>query len=56
MDFDYYSRRHEEEIAMADAAESDAAREAHLSLAHQYLAEIERLSRDGGPQLALLTP
>ena len=54
MDYDYLSRRHREEIQRADEAESQTAREAHLALAHQYLAEIERLrGRDSGPQLSL---
>ena len=54
MDFEYLSRRYEDELKHASAAESDAAREAHLALADQYLAQIERLKgSDGpGPQLA----
>ena len=52
MDFEYLTRRHREEIQRADEAESDTAREAHLALAHQYLAEIERL-RSSGPELGL---
>lgn len=54
MDFEYLSRRYEDELKHASAAESEAAREAHLALANQYLAKIERLrGRDGGePQLA----
>lgn len=52
MDFDYLTRRHREEIQRADEAETQSAREAHLALAHQYLAEIERL-RGGAPELGL---
>lgn len=52
MDYEYLTRRHREEIERADDAESDIAREAHLALAHQYLAEIERL-RSMGPELGL---
>jgi hypothetical protein len=55
VDFDYLNRRHEEEIARADAADTEAAREAHLALAHQYLAEIERLRNEGGQGLRLAT-
>ena len=54
MDYDYLTRRYDEELARADEAESDTAREAHLALAHQYLAEIERL-RGQGPELGLAT-
>ena len=54
MDFEYFSKRYEEELKIASEAENDAAREAHLALANQYLAEIERLrGGDGGePRLA----
>jgi hypothetical protein len=54
VDFEYLSRRYEDELKHASEADSDAAREAHLALANQYLAKIEQLKgRDGaGPQLA----
>ena len=55
MDFDYLSRRYEEEVARAAAAETPTARDAHLALAHQYLAEIERMRGDAGPGLQLAT-
>lgn len=42
MDEDYLIRRHGEELLRAEQADSDSARQAHLDLAHQYLAEIER--------------
>ena len=49
MDFDYLCNRYEDELKRAAEAETPAARDAHLALAHQYLAEIERLKgRDGG--------
>lgn len=54
MDYDYLTRRYDEELVRAGEAESDTAREAHLALAHQYLAEIERL-RDSGPGPGLAT-
>ena len=52
MDYEYLTRRHREEIQRADEAESETAREAHLALAHQYLAEIERI-RSSGPAQGL---
>lgn len=52
MDFEYLSRRHQEEIERAQQAETEKARDAHLALAHQYLAEIERRQGDS-PQLGL---
>lgn len=45
MDYEYLTRRHREEIQRADEAETATARDAHLALAHQYLAEIERIRR-----------
>lgn len=48
MDFEYLSRRYEQELKIASEAESEAARDAHLALANQYLAEIERLRGGGG--------
>lgn len=55
MDFDYLCSRYEDELKRAAEAESPVARDAHLALAHQYLAEIERLKgRDGG-ELRLAT-
>ena len=50
MDYEYLTRRHREEIQRADEAESETAREAHLALSHQYLAEIERIRRSGPEQ------
>ena len=50
MDYEYLTRRHREEIQRAEEAESETAREAHLALAHQYLAEIERIRRSGPEQ------
>ena len=54
MDFEYLSRRYEDELKHASDAESDAAREAHLALANQYLAKIERLKggESSEPRLA----
>ena len=52
MDYEYLTRRYREEIQRAEEAESATAREAHLALAHQYLAEIERIRRSG-PDLGL---
>lgn len=54
MDFEYLSRRYEDELRLAGEAETQPARDAHLALADQYLAEIERLrSQSGlGPRLA----
>jgi hypothetical protein len=52
VDYEYLTKRHREEIQRADEAESDTAREAHLALAHQYLAEIERI-RSNGAELGL---
>lgn len=43
VDQEYLIRRHSEELLRAEQADSDSARQAHLDLAHQYLAEIERL-------------
>ncbi len=49
VDLDYLCNRYEDELKRAAVADSEAARDAHLALAHQYLAEIERLKgRDGG--------
>lgn len=53
MDFEYLSRRYEDELQLANEAESEAARDAHLALAHQYLAEIERLRGEDGSGLQL---
>ena len=54
VDFEYLSRRYEDELARASDAETETARDAHLALAHQYLAEIERLrGSDSGPELQL---
>lgn len=55
VDFEYLNRRHQDEIERAQAAETKKAREAHLALAQQYLAEIERLRAQEGPQLGLAT-
>jgi hypothetical protein len=52
VDYEYLTRRHREEIQRAEEAESATAREAHLALAHQYLAEIERIRRSG-PDLGI---
>ena len=54
MDFEYLNRRMTEERQRAADAETDAAREAHLALAEQYRAEIERLSSGDGPQLRVV--
>lgn len=48
MDFEYLSRRYEDELKRAAEARSEAARDAHLSLAHQYLAEIEKMKAKAG--------
>jgi hypothetical protein len=53
VDFEYLTRRYEDELTLAKKAETEAAREAHLALAHQYLVEIERLRGDRGPELQL---
>lgn len=54
MDYEYLSKRHREELLRADEAESDTAREAHLALARQYLAEIERMrSSDDDPDFGM---
>ncbi len=54
MDYDYLTRRHREEIQRADEAESEIARETHLALAHQYLAEIERIrARNDDPDFGM---
>jgi hypothetical protein len=52
VDQEYLIRRHSEELLRAEQADSDSARQAHLDLAHQYLAEIERLrsSSDDGSE------
>jgi hypothetical protein len=55
VDFEYLSRRHQEEIERAQQAETEKARDAHLALAHQYLAEIERQKNEDGPGLRLAT-
>ena len=55
MDFEYLMRRYEDELARAGEAETEVARDAHLALAHQFLAEIERLRADRGPELRLAT-
>lgn len=55
VDFEYLYRRHQEEIERAQEAETYKARDAHLALAHQYLAEMERLRAQEGPQLGLVT-
>jgi hypothetical protein len=47
VDYEYLTKRHREEIQRANEAETDTAREAHLALAHQYLAEIERIRSSG---------
>jgi hypothetical protein len=52
LDYEYLTRRHREEIQRAKDAESATAREAHLALAHQYLAEIERIRRSA-PDMGL---
>lgn len=55
MDFEYLSRRYEDELKRATEAATEAARDAHLALADQYLAEIERLRAaddSGGRQTA----
>ena len=54
MDFEYLSRRYEDELARARDADTQAARDAHLSLAHQYLSEIERLRTERAPGLGLV--
>ena len=55
VDFEYLSRRYEDELELANAADSQAARDAHLALAHQYLAELERLRGQDGSGLRLAT-
>ena len=54
MDYEYLTRRYEDELRRASEADSEAARDAHRALAHQYLMEIERLRGDDGtgPRLA----
>lgn len=53
MDFEYLTRRYEDELRRAGEADSEAARDAHQALAHQYLMEIERLRGDDEPGLRL---
>jgi len=55
VDFDYLSRRYEDELRRADEAATEAARDAHLALADQYLAEIERLRSRQDPGLHAVT-
>ena len=54
MDYDYLTRRMNEERQRAAEAESSIAREAHLELADHYAKLIERLSTedDSGMQSA----
>ena len=54
MDFEYLMRRMNEERDRAEAADNDAARQAHLELAEQYRQRIEDLRGDGGPNLQLV--
>jgi hypothetical protein len=53
MDLDYLLRRMTEERQRAADAETEAARDAHLAMAEQYRAEIERLRDDEQPDLGM---
>jgi hypothetical protein len=55
VDFEYLTRRYADELARAAEADTEAARDAHLTLAHQFLAEIERLRNEGEQGLRLAT-
>ena len=55
MDFEYLSSRYDDELQRAAEAESDVARDAHLALAQQYLAEMERMKGGTDPNLGLAT-
>jgi hypothetical protein len=46
MDLSYLMRRMDEERQRAADAETQAARDAHLAMAEQYRAEVERLRGD----------
>ena len=49
MDFDYLTRRMEEERKRAADADSAVARDAHMELAEHYATLIERLRSDQPP-------
>ena len=48
MDYDYLTRRMNEERQRAATAENQAARDAHLELAEHYATLIERMQADRG--------
>ena len=48
MDYDYLTRRMEEERQRAVASDNQAARDAHLQLAEHYRLQLEQLEGDSG--------
>ena len=48
MDYDYLTRRMTEERQRAAAADTAAARQAHLELAEHYATQLERLQANEG--------